>query len=207
MIFAGSRPRVPPAAGGLGFVAVLLALALAGCDAGSVGAPASSASSPAGTPTVSESPATGTPASEPPTSEPPTSGTPTPGETSKTAAPSRSAENEAVTLVRSGGLAGLSESITVQPDGRWKLGNANSTVRTGQLSDAQMSRLQALVADPRLAAEAGRGLSTTTRCNDTFSYLLMVDHQVIKYEECPGQEEPPKVTMEIITLLRRATAL
>jgi len=197
MIFTGSRPRGSATAAALWCATALLALA--GCDGGAADPPSAGGSASAGAPTVSEAPASATPTSA-------STSTPTPAETSKSPAPSRSAANEAVTLVRSGGLAGLAETITVQPDGRWKLGNGGSVERTGRLSAAQASRLQALVADPRLAAEAERGLSTTSRCNDAFTYLLIVDHQMVKYEECPGQDEPPKVTMEIVALLRDATS-
>jgi len=211
MVLQGVWPRVSPAATGepgragarraTGWprcAAALLALALAGCDGASTGAPqptgspaSSSASAATGTPTASETPAP--------------SETPTPGGTSGTAAPSRNTTNETVTLVRSGGIAGLTETITVQPDGKWQRGNGRSVERTGRLTSAQLSKLKALAADPRLDAEADRLAPGTNRCNDAFTYLLNVDSKLIRYEQC-GQGEPPKVTMEIVTLLQSATS-
>jgi len=196
---AGDRAGAGPAARQLRCVAVLLALTLAGCSAGTpqqTGTPAAGV-----TPALSEPPAS---AATPAPSSAPSSGK-TPA-TAGTPAPTRSAKKLAVTLVRSGGFAGLTETVTVQPDGSWKRGDGRTTNRTGRLTAAQMSRLQTLVADPQLAAEAKRQPPGTNQCNDTFTYQLMVGNQLIKYEECPGQVKPPKVTMEIVAFLQQATA-
>lgn len=199
MVFAVPHSKMPPARRQLRGAVVLLALALAGCSAGTPkagGTPAASeTATPAGVPASTAAPA--------PSSAPASSKTPSP---SKTSAPHRSATKLAVTLVKTGGFAGLTETITVQPNGKWKKDNGRTTNRTGALSAAQVSRLQALLADPQLAAEAKQRPPGTNTCNDTFSYVLMVDYQVIKYEECPGQAKPPKVTMEIVAFLQEATA-
>jgi hypothetical protein len=195
---AGNRAGAGPATGRLRCAFLLLALALAGCSADTP--------QPSGTPaTNGTSASTGVPASaatQAPSSAPASGKTPAPAGTTRTPAPSRSA----VTLVRSGGFAGLTETVTVQPDGSWKRGDGRTTNRTGRFTAVQVSRLQTLVADPQLAAEAKQPPPGTNQCNDTFIYVLMVDHQVIKYEECPGQAKPPKVTMEIVAFLQEATA-
>jgi len=191
---AGDRAGAGPAAKQLRCAAVLLALALAGCSAGAPQPAASVTPAPTGAPASAATPA--------PSSAPASGTTPAPAGTTRAPAPSRSA----VTLVRSGGFAGLTETVTVQPDGNWKRGDGRTTNRTGRLTTAQVSRLQTLVADPQLAAEAKQPPPGTNQCNDTFTYVLMVGKQVIKYEECPGQVKPPKVTMEIVAFLQEATA-
>lgn len=194
MICTGARPAV----GQLRWVAALLVLAVAGCDAAST-----DSSQPSGPPSASGTPASTAP--PPPSTAPTSSATPTTAPPTSTAAPTRGTISGSITLVKSGGLAGLAETITVQPDGKWKQGDARNTNRTGRLSAAQLSRLQALVADPRLDAEAKQSTPGANKCNDAFTYLLMVDYQMIKYEQC-GQGKPPEVTMKIISLLQEATA-
>lgn len=176
----------------------LLALALAGCDSAAPETPqvtgasaGASGVTPTPTPSVTSAP------SRTPTSPPAASAT------SRT--PTRSAADVAVSLVRSGGFTGRTETITVKADGSWQHGDGRSVDRTGKLTAAQRTRLQTLAKDPRLAAE-GQRAGGGGKCNDTYTYLLKAGSRLIKYEQCPGAGAPPKVTLEIIGLLQDATS-
>ncbi|KAB1912063.1 hypothetical protein, partial [Micromonospora sp. AMSO31t] len=78
-----------------------------------------------------------------------------------------------VVLTKSGGIVGLKDTVTVQPDGRWTRVDRAGTSHTGRLSDADLDRLRQLATDSRLAAEAAATVPATM-CADAFSYRLTV---------------------------------
>lgn len=105
---------------------------------------------------------------------------------------------------RSGGFAGLSETITVRPGGGWTRTTKRGPDRTGKLTAAQLTKLRALIDDPRLDAEADRPRSGGT-CNDTYTFVVIAGGHRIEHTECPGSTKPPAATMEIATLVLDAT--
>ncbi|MET8833761.1 protealysin inhibitor emfourin [Micromonospora sp. NPDC004540] len=109
-----------------------------------------------------------------------------------------------VVLTKSGGIAGLQDTVTVQPDGRWTRVDRAGASRTGQLSDADLDRLRQLAADSRLAAEATATVPATM-CADAFSYRLTVGPTTTGYVDCPPQATPPPATAAVVDLLTRAT--
>jgi len=173
-------------------VAALLLLALAGCrDTAAPPAAGPAAGPSAGAPTTSEPPVT-TPASAPPA--PTTATTPRP-----TASP------EGVEMVKSGGIAGISVTIKVNPDGTWwRSEDGGRTGAKGKLTDAQMAQLQKLIADPRLTAEAKAATDGPGRCADAFVYFVHVRFLAIRYEAC-GRTGSHEVTLAIVSLLQNAT--
>jgi hypothetical protein len=170
-------------------VAAMAALTpLAGCDdAGGGSAAAYSA------------PAVSTPVREA-TSAPPVRET-TSGPTA-TAAPAGGFTG--LEMAKSGGIAGVSESVKVDADGSWQRLDDRTVVGSGKLTSAQLTRRQQLAADPALAAEAGREVATP-RCADGFHYTLSVGFQLIRYEQC-GPTDSPRLTTEIIDLVTEATS-
>ena len=115
-------------------------------------------------------------------------------------APSPSRRAEGVELARSGGFTGESVTITVRPDGTWQRDG-----RKGKLAAATMAELQELIADPRLMTEADRKPATAGRCNDTYTYVLVVKFQLIHYDQCPGNGDKPAATIAIINLVEGST--
>ncbi|MFR9776697.1 protealysin inhibitor emfourin [Micromonospora sp. MS34] len=109
-----------------------------------------------------------------------------------------------VVLTKSGGIAGVEETVTVQPDGHWTRGDRSGASRTGQLSDADLDRLRRLAADPRLPAEA-TATTPAPMCADAFTYRLTVGDTTTGYEDCPPQATPPPATGAVVELLNRAT--
>ncbi|SCG13811.1 hypothetical protein GA0070610_0002 [Micromonospora echinofusca] len=128
----------------------------------------------------------------------PASGTTAPPPAEPTPAPAR------VVLTRSGGIAGRGDTVTVEPDGRWSVVDRAGSRRTGRLSGADLDRLRRLVADPALAAEAGRP-SAPTACRDAFSYRLTVGTVETGYVDCPTDGGPPATARAVVELLVGAT--
>ncbi|MET7966802.1 protealysin inhibitor emfourin [Micromonospora sp. NPDC005305] len=109
-----------------------------------------------------------------------------------------------VVLTKSGGIVGLKDTVTVQPDGRWTRVDRAGTSHTGRLSDADLDRLRQLATDSRLAAEAAATVPATM-CADAFSYRLTVGPTTTGYVDCPPQATPPPATAAVVDLLTRAT--
>jgi hypothetical protein len=190
------------------WTALLLTAALTACDspaadrsapsagaASSAGASAAAGGASAGAPAGSAA-ATTAPAGRPSASAP-TASRPIP-------TPGRSIRTEGVTLVRSGGIAGLTDTITVRPDGVWQRSDKQGRKDDGKLAAARRTELQQLLADPRLAAEAQRPPGGGEQCRDALTYLLVSPQGLVRHTQCPGAK-PPEVTMRIAALLLAAT--
>ena len=189
------------AATGRTAVAALLLLALAGCDDSATpsasGTGSLPAASPAGLPPVT------TAASGPPPAA--TTGTTLGAGTPTAPTPRTNPSPEGVEMVKSGGIAGISVTIKVNPDGTWwRSEDGGRTATRGKLTDAQMAQLQKLIADPRLAAEAKGATGGPGLCADAFVYFLHVRFLAIRYEAC-GRTGNHEVTMAIASLLQTAT--
>lgn len=166
-----------------------LLIALAGCSATD---PAAVPTSPAATSAPATPTTDGTPTAPATTGTPPGAGmTPAP-------------QTVRVMLEKTGGLAGVQDRITVEPDGRWTVVDRSGASRTGQLSAADLDRLRQLAADPRLAAEA-TATPAATNCADSFTYQLTVAGRTTRYVDCPTDPNRPEVTAALVDLLTRAT--
>ncbi|SCL62782.1 hypothetical protein GA0070606_3684 [Micromonospora citrea] len=109
-----------------------------------------------------------------------------------------------VALTRSGGIAGRGDTVTVEPDGRWTAVDRAGARRAGRLSAEDLQNLRRLLADPRLAAEAGRSPAGTA-CRDAFRYRLTVGAVETGYEDCAVDAAPPGATRAVVELLLRVT--
>ncbi|QLQ38219.2 hypothetical protein [Micromonospora robiginosa] len=109
-----------------------------------------------------------------------------------------------VVLVRSGGIVGLTDTITVRPDGSWTKTDRAGAARDGRLDGSDLDRLRRLAADPRLLAEAAVTVPATM-CADAFSYRLTIGPTTVGYVDCPPQATPPAATSELVGLLTGAT--
>lgn len=167
----------------------MVAFTVAGCGDGS-GANPAGASAPAGT---------SAPASS--ATVPATEATAAP--TGRPAAPPANAFT-GLELAKSGGFAGVDESVSVKADGSWTRLENSKVVSTGKLTAAQLAGLRKLAADPALATEANRK-ATPARCADGFNYTLNIGHQLIRYEQCGTDATKPRLTLDIINLVTDAT--
>lgn len=108
-----------------------------------------------------------------------------------------------VVLTRSGGVAGRADTLTVEPDGTWRLVDRAGSLRTGQLTAGDLARLRQLTADPRLDREARRGPAAGV-CADGFDYQLTAGGTQVRYVDC-GTGDRPEVTAAVVALLLGAT--
>lgn len=96
-----------------------------------------------------------------------------------------------VALQRGGGIAGVRDAVTVQPDGSWRRTGRTGPAGTGTLSADQQARLARMAADPALRAEATRTVPEST-CADGFDYRLTAGGSTVTWQECgPGGTLPP----------------
>jgi hypothetical protein len=109
-----------------------------------------------------------------------------------------------VIVVRTGGFAGVRDTLVVQPDGRWRRTQRTAAARSGQLTASQQEQLRRFAADPRLAAEAAR-TPPPTRCRDAFSYTVTVAGTTVGYVDCPADPDQPVAAAELVRLLAGAT--
>lgn len=108
-----------------------------------------------------------------------------------------------VSLLRSGGLAGTRETVTVDPDGAWTH-VAPRTRTSGTLSADQRDRLTRMGADPALAAEAARPPAMVT-CVDGYDLTLTVGGTTVRWLECGPDAAAPPVAVQIARLLAETT--
>lgn len=93
-----------------------------------------------------------------------------------------------VSLTRSGGIAGVNQTIVIGADGAWTYTDKRSSATSsGQFTPAQVMQLAQLILDPRVAQEVL--MSSGTVCNDTFDYTLAVGAQSTTFEDC-GEDRP-----------------
>ncbi|MGK5442084.1 hypothetical protein ACSNN7_09705 [Micromonospora sp. URMC 105] len=143
-----------------------------------------------------------------PASDTPTGGTAT--ATSGTATPSGTASGvlaataRPVTLTRSGGFAGGTETVTVGPDGRWTATDRTGAARTGQLSPAEIDRLSALSG---LIPQGGGPGGPDARCADTYTYRLTVGQNTVDWTDCQNGPQPSSTATEVADLLLRVGGL
>jgi hypothetical protein len=117
--------------------------------------------------------------------------------------PNTSPAGVALSLVRTGGFIGVKDEITVDPSGAWTATDRAGHRRTGQLTDAQLTALRSLAADPRLRQEATR-VQGPTKCADVYSYALTVDSMRVNFIDCPTDADRPEAARAIITLVTQA---
>jgi hypothetical protein len=130
--------------------------------------------------------------------EPP--GAPGSGAPATTAAP---AGPMAITLIRSGGIAGVHQTVVVDASGNWTYTDQRKgQSEKGTFTPEQLAKLAQLATDPRLAGELQGGSSTV--CNDAFQYMLTIGDQMYRFEDC-GQSRP--AVQAILGVIAAATPL
>jgi hypothetical protein len=105
-----------------------------------------------------------------------------------------------VVISRTGGFAGVQETITIEPNGNWVYNNAKgSTADRGTLSASQRANLLRLLSDPRFATEIRK--PNTAVCNDAFEYMIQVGEMTASFEDCADR---PAVAA-VLTAISQAT--
>jgi hypothetical protein len=116
---------------------------------------------------------------------------------------SSSPADPVVTLVRTGGFAGLHDRVVIGPDGTWTATDRAGKQRSGRLTDPQRDELRRLAADPRLLHEAARA-QDSTHCADAYEYALTVNDTRVSFLDCPTDADLPQAARAVIALVARA---
>lgn len=137
------------------------------------------------------------------TPEPPPA-SPAPSTVAPSTAAPPTARAAGVTVERTGGLVGIEQNVTVEPDGRWtyhrsRVGAGGGTPTRGRLNEDQLADLQALLADPKL----GREVAESSECADGFVYTLVSGATRVQWADC-GTGAPP-TAMRVVELLSTST--
>jgi hypothetical protein len=86
-----------------------------------------------------------------------------------------------VTIIKSGGMAGVQQILTVSADGSWMfVDKRKATTVRGTLSAADRQRLAALLRDPGLREEA----RPSAVCNDGFRYSVESTGVSMRFDQC-----------------------
>ena len=108
-----------------------------------------------------------------------------------------------VTITRTGGFAGVNQSIEISADGTWLYQDRRQAKnQNGRLSPDQLEQLRRLVTDPAFAAQLGRPTPTDVVCNDAFEYMVGVGGKSVAFSDCG--DSPPAVAAAI-SIVEQAT--
>lgn len=114
-----------------------------------------------------------------------------------------------ITLTKTGGVAGLQETLTVSADGSWVHEVGRKAPEAGSLNEAQLAELTSLIYDPALPEVEPR--DDNQQCADFFVHHLTVDATeelaAVELESGPCGESPNTVFIEIVALLTEATPI
>ncbi|HZM76107.1 MAG TPA: hypothetical protein VFC19_10290 [Candidatus Limnocylindrales bacterium] len=127
-----------------------------------------------------------TPAAEPTPSD-------SPAAPATTAAPQSPATvNLTITIRKTGGIAGVNDTLVVDAKGNWTRTTKSGT-KTGQLTPEQLAQAAKLATDPRLIAEA-QTPQPSTNCADAFVYAVSIGTATVTYSDCGSGSSPPATT-------------
>jgi hypothetical protein len=173
-----------------GLIPAALALSLAACAAPGTDPLAPTSASPSTSPGAQTTSAPPGPATTSPAPPPPPSG----------AALSR------VTVIRSGGIAGVMQSLQIEADGSWTYVDRRSgDPKTGRLTSTQRQQLAGLLRSAAFSREA-RMPPPVGVCNDGFVYSIQMGGLSARLDDCGTAGQRP--TLEaVVDLLVTATEL
>jgi hypothetical protein len=172
---------------------LLLAYLLAACGGGSTGsAPPTLGPAAPDTPISAPTVAAPTQPARPTAAAPPSPTLP------PTAIPQAGASTLLISSHKSGGIAGVDETVTVYADGRVEL-RANGTAATMQADPSAIQALQKLLASPEFAALS---VPLQPPVADQFVYELTVPGHTKPIIVADGADNPP-VLRELIGVLER----
>jgi hypothetical protein len=94
-----------------------------------------------------------------------------------------------LTIQRTGGIAGVNESITVRSDGGWSYTAARGKpAAQGTLTADVLDQVTQTVSNPAFAADVRGGKAG--QCADAFSYAVSIGPETSTFEECGGPDRP-----------------
>jgi hypothetical protein len=111
-----------------------------------------------------------------------------------------------VTMQRSGGFAGVMQSVAIAPDGAWTYTDRRAgTVRHGRLSQTQRERLAQALANPALTGEQAASTRVGV-CSDGYLYQITWGRTKAQFVWCGSVGNRP-AWVAVITLIEDATPM
>lgn len=104
------------------------------------------------------------------------------------------------TISRTGGIAGVMDTLQVEQNGQWSLTARRSTPTSGQLDLQAAERITNLLADPGLQAEIAS--AAPDGCADQFQYHVALSGRDFSFDDC-GRVGP--VLTDLLGVLRSET--
>jgi hypothetical protein len=131
-------------------------------------------------------------------------GNPAPSTTTTVAATAAPSPKAAVpiTISRTGGIAGVHDTVRITATGAWTSEDRLGRRTTGQLTPEQLDQLQRLAADPHVAVEAA-ATTGPPQCADGFQYTVTIDTAAIRFEDCAHAAEP-RVAKAVVGTIQAA---
>ena len=105
------------------------------------------------------------------------------------------------TISRTGGIAGVMDTLQVEQNGQWSLTTRGSTPTAGQLDVQAAGRIAHLLADPALGAEIASA-APNSGCADQFKYHVALSGRDFSFDDC-GRLGP--VLTDLLGVLRSET--
>jgi hypothetical protein len=121
-------------------------------------------------------------------------GSGSPGETSVTppAVP--------ISITRTGGIAGVNQSIQIATDGTWTYtDNRKNQRETGALTADQRLQVLRFVKDPAFAEQLAKAAKADSGCADGFHYTISTGGESTSFEDC-GTDDRPTVKAAIAAI-------
>jgi hypothetical protein len=107
-----------------------------------------------------------------------------------------------LTITRTGGFAGVDQSITVRSDGSWSYGAGKAKPATqGTLTQAELDQVTRILSDPAFPADV-RPHRTEGVCSDGFTYSVTIGPESSSFEDC-GEVDRPLFDALLATLHQR----
>lgn len=115
--------------------------------------------------------------------------------------PTRSGSGETITYSRTGGIAGISERVTIEPDGAAKLevGYQDPAIAEFTVSGDDLEKLQ----DSLAGIGDVDGPGTQTGCADCFIYALAVGDSTIEADDTNFPEELNDARSQLEEIMQR----
>lgn len=104
-----------------------------------------------------------------------------------------------VTMTRTGGIAGVSQSIEVAVDGSWTYKDLRqNTSERGTMTEAQQAQLAKTISDPGFADQVAK--KAPDNCADAFRYTISLGGETMSFEDCGDDERPAvKAAIAVVT--------
>jgi hypothetical protein len=126
--------------------------------------------------------------------------------TGSPSASSPATSSVAITIEKSGGIAGIRDTTQIDASGNWIRSDKTGKTKSGQLTATQIAELQALATDPKLATEAAAAAQAApTKCSDTFNYVISAGPVALRFNDCPSDTFQPTAAKAIVSYVDKAT--